>query len=393
MAAAIPRMPESRRVVSRNPELVFQKVNEILVQSSNLYRDPSSKLIQLNSSLSPLNVPLKTRQIEQWPTRTEACCLHCSEPCPATPLPTVHFFDPVSSSYWLSGFFCRPCCSLAYIQNDSQFNSDRTRCNMWTREVLLKFFKMNSTTAAPPRAALKKFGGPLTLAEFYGEDAYCTRFVEVHAAPFVSFAMYAEVMQAQTKFIPKDKDKNMYADKEKEKEKGSKQDLTEDGIRQPFLRSDPIANQECTTQPSLLVKYLTNLALYSSLSEQENDKEKENEKDDVSRREKKVRASKDKEKDKEKEKGTRKSKIDDMDDPQKSIHSKYLATSSSAASSDADDQIVKKVRKPRVSKINSDDQEVSKAPKNVLKRAKKMEMQDAAMGNKTRSLLSYAQKT
>lgn len=367
MAAAIPRMPESRRVVSRNPELVFQKVNEILVQSSNLYRDPSSKLIQLNSSLSPLNVPLKTRQIEQWPTRTEACCLHCSEPCPATPLPTVHFFDPVSSSYWLSGFFCRPCCSLAYIQNDSQFNSDRTRCNMWTREVLLKFFKMNSTTAAPPRAALKKFGGPLTLAEFYGEDAYCTRFVEVHAAPFVSFAMYAEVMQAQTKFIPKDKDKNIYADKEK----GSKQDLTEDGIRQPFLRTDPIANQECTTQPSLLVKYLTKLALYSSLSEQENDKEKE----------------------KEKEKGTRKSKIDDMDDPQKSIHSKYLATSSSAASSDADDQIVKKVRKPRVSKINSDDQEVSKAPKNVLKRAKKMEMQDAAMGNKTRSLLSYAQKT
>jgi hypothetical protein len=36
---------------------------------------------------------------------------------------------------------------------------------------------------------------------------------------------------------------------------------------------------------------------------------------------------------------------------------------------------------------------ISKAPKNVLKRAKKMEMQDAAMGNKTRSLLSYAQKT
>jgi mannitol-specific phosphotransferase system IIBC component len=258
---------------------------------------------------------------------------------------------------------------------------------------------MNSNTAAPPRAALKKFGGPLTLAEFYGEDAYCTRFVEVHAAPFVSFAMYAEVMQTQTKSQSqfKDKDKYMFADKEKEKEKESKQDLMEDGIRQPFLRTDPISVQECTTQPSLLVKYLTKLALNSSLSEHENDnekeKEKEKEKEDVSRREKKVRASKDKEKDKEKEKekGTRKSKIDDMDDPQKSIHSKYLATS--AASSDADDQIVKKVRKPRVSKINSDDHEVSKAPKNVLKRAKKMEMQDAAMGNKTRSLLSYAQKT
>lgn len=394
MAAAIPRMPESRRVVSRNPELVFQKVNEILVQSSNLYRDPSSKLIQLNSSLSPLNVPLKTRQIEQWPTRTEACCLHCSEPCPATPLPAVHFFDPVSSAYWLSGFFCRPCCSLAYIQNDSQFNSDRTRCNMWTREVLMKFFKMNSTTAAPPRAALKKFGGPLTLAEFYGEDTYCTRFVEVHAAPFVSFAMYAEVMQTQTK--PK-QDKNNKDNNNKDM--SSDATLMEDGIRQPLLRTDPIALQECTAQPSLLVKYLTKLALTSSLTENERE-----EKEEVLRREKKGKATekekekKEKEKEKDKENKTRKGKIDEMDDPQKSIHSKYLATSSAnsanSANSDADDQIVaKKVRKPRVSKNNSEDQEVSKAPKNVLKRAKKMEMQDAAMGNKTRSLLSYAQKT
>ena len=149
----------------------------------------------------------------------------------------------------------------------------------------------------------------------------------------------------------------------------------------------------------MLVKYLTKLALSSSLTENERE-----EKEEVLRREKKGKATekekekKEKEKEKDKENKTRKGKIDEMDDPQKSIHSKYLATSSAnsanSANSDADDQIVaKKVRKPRVSKNNSEDQEVSKAPKNVLKRAKKMEMQDAAMGNKTRSLLSYAQKT
>jgi hypothetical protein len=186
---------------------------------------------------------------------------------------------------------------------------------MWTREVLSKFFQIDAVSAAPPRSALKKFGGPFTLSEFYGEDAHQTRFVEIHSAPFVSFAMYAEIMQSTLKA----------------RELENQND--EEGIRQPLLRTDPIAKQECTQQPSLLIEYLKRLALSSSS-------------------------------------GCTFKKDDE--DPQKSVHSKYLA----------DDQDEKKIRKMKK----------TDAPKTVLKRAKKLELQDAANGNKTRSLLSYAQK-
>jgi hypothetical protein len=181
---------------------------------------------------------------------------------------------------------------------------------MWTREVLSKFFQIDAVSPAPPRSALKKFGGPFALSEFYGEDAHQTRFVEIHSAPFVSFAMYAEIMQSTIV-----KAKEVEAD--------------EEGIRQPLLRTDPIAKQECTQQPSLLIEYLRRLAIGS---------------------------------------------VKEDEDPQKSIHSKYLYLD--------DDKDEKKIRKPKK----------ADAPKTVLKRAKKFELQDAANGNKTRSLLSYAQK-
>ena len=399
MASAVaPRLPESRRVVTRNPELVFQRVNEILVQSSSVNRDPCSKLIQLNSSLSPAHVPLKTRKIDQWPTRTDACCLHCSEPCPATPLPAVQFFDPEASSYWLCGYFCRPCCSLAYIQSDSQFNSDRTRCNMWTREVLTKFFKIHSTTAAPPRAALKKFGGPLTLSEFYGEDALCTRFVEVHAAPFVSFAMYAEVMQDTANQLNHNQNQNQTTATTQQKK--SSTTLYEDGIQQPLVRTDPIAQQECTRRPSMLVEYLTKLALNNNVND--NDK-------DLQNAVKKAHALSATLKQKNRKTRDNKDTSDNVNarekednDPQKSIHSNYLQKQQNENDQDQgiendDDQKAKskekKTRKIRVSKLDAAADAETRVPKTVLKRAKKMEQQDAAQGNKTRSLLSYAQKS
>ena len=310
-------MPESRRVVDRNPNLVFQKVNEILVQSSNVPRNPFSKLVQLNASLSKDHVPLKTRKIEDWPSQTECSCLHCGEACVATPLPVVHFFDPIASSYWVSGFFCRPCCALAFINNDSQFNSDRTRCGMWTREVLSNFFNISQIgRAAPPRSALNKYGGPLTLSEFYGEDIHATKFVEIHSAPFVSFAMYAEVMSTSKSNHHQIQKQNLFHGNANE---------DEEEVRQPKIRTEPIALQEPTGKASLLLDYITRRTNQTSVPTQHDDTE-----------------------------------------PQK-------------------DQ-AKKMRK---NSVNRDDTK-KRVLKTVLKKAKKMEMEEAASGNKTRSLLSYA---
>jgi hypothetical protein len=110
---------------------------------------------------------------------------------------------------------------------------------MWTREVLLKHFGLTSTTAAPPRAALRKFGGPLDLSEFYGDDG--TVFVELHCPPFVSFAMYAEVMR--TKASETSREKVLQVNES-------------DGIQQPLVRKDPIAQIEQTGSAPALLEYL-----------------------------------------------------------------------------------------------------------------------------------------
>lgn len=344
------RLPDSRSLKVDQPDLVFERVNEVLSHNSlNYKKKTSTRLISLNSTANPEKIPIKTRALEEWPSFTLALCLHCSEPCPGTPLPVVKFMDTATSSYWISGYFCRPCCSLAYIQNDIQFASDRTRCSMWTREVLSRFFKIKTSSAAPPRSALQKFGGPLTLAEFYGEDVLCTRFIEVHCAPFVSYAMYAEVMRGSTN-VPKDADI-----------------LTlETGIRQPAIRTEPIAHQESTQKIPLLLEFLSNLAKtrFSSVQTGKKETDIEEEEPEPRKNAKKKRTT------------NAAATIAEKNETNTTIAANTIDIFSEPKEKEKEKEQVKK----------------SKAPKTVLKRAKKMELEEALSGNKTRSLLSYANR-
>jgi len=227
------RLPESRLIALRASEESEERAFMRQAQKP----PPKSRLVpfQIGST-----VPLKTAAIS-WPTKTSALCLHCAEACPSVPLPAVKYFDSHEEKYWVYGFFCRPCCALAYVQEHP--TTDTARCLMWTQAVLRQYFQIkHRMTPAPPRAALSKFGGSLSLKDFYGQDGFA--FKMLHTPPFVTFAMYAELNEVDTV-----------------------DSKVTHGLRRPVDSKRPVAQPEPTEKPPLILEYLARRGL--SLKPQE----------------------------------------------------------------------------------------------------------------------------
>ena len=258
---SLSRLPESRAISLKASEnetkLIFQsQKNEIFSEKTNL-RGTLNRLVSISIGE---HIPLKTRQIESWPKSTQALCLHCAEKCPSVPLFAVKYHDSKDDKYWVYGYFCRPCCSIAYIQEHASV--DIGRCILWTQTALRLYFGIKKQiVAAPPRACLIKFGGKLTLDEFYGNSSHV--FKTLHTPPFVTFAMYAEVTRKN------DADSELGENEEVNNFKSQeKNNMT--GLRRPKIRLDPIAQQEETEKPPLILEFLAKRGNLSTLIEDSN---------------------------------------------------------------------------------------------------------------------------
>lgn len=221
------RLPESRLLANRASE-----------------KDSAQRIFKTNEKEPELNierrlfslhigdtVPSKTKSLISWPKSSSFLCLHCAELIEQTPLPAVKYYESQEDKYWVYGYFCRPCCSLAYVKE--QLSTDVTRCLIWTQTVLRNFFgyKSSEMKPAPPRCTLQKFGGTLTLKEFYGDDG--TIFKSLISPPFATFAMYAEITK-----LPVSQDTNKTK-----------------GLRRPTEIREPTEN-ESTEKPPLILEYL-----------------------------------------------------------------------------------------------------------------------------------------
>ena len=107
------------------------------------------------------------RVIAQWPDSSPHACLHCCEPIAGRPLPAVRHWDLGRGRYTVFGAFCRPGCALGHLQEAG--GADAPNCMAHTRVLLRKAFGLRAGGPCPPRYTLRKFGGPLTLPQFYGE--------------------------------------------------------------------------------------------------------------------------------------------------------------------------------------------------------------------------------
>lgn len=184
-------------------------------------------------------LPLRSRAIDEWPTRCEGDCLQCGEKITGTPLPACNFKE--MERYWTFGQFCRPCCALGYAL-EHWGEAGATRSIVWTRQMLVNVFGVPSGGApSPPRYMLKRYGGPLSLQEFHGTDAQCTQFKAIRAPPLASFGMYMECVRGT-------------AQAQRVAEMPTLESLR--NLQRPLQRDMPLVTRQPTGRPPLLLELL-----------------------------------------------------------------------------------------------------------------------------------------
>ena len=116
-----------------------------------------------------------------------SACWHCCEPVEdesqVVPLPRV--YDPSECVYHVYGRTCSPACAKAYVIEHTTFDRGQ-HMNTLTRMLREVYGITEGVTEAPPRQAMKRFGGtfdPRTL-----QRATC----RLLQPPFVSYCMIVE---------------------------------------------------------------------------------------------------------------------------------------------------------------------------------------------------------
>lgn len=214
------------------------KYTELLMTS---VPPPDKSLSIQHISTFDCALPLKTRGIE-WPKATTALCLHCAGPCNrGIPVPAAKYYDAQQQQYWVLGPFCCSSCSFGYICE----NGSSSKQMAATHSILRDFFKMSEIHIAPPRAAHKRFGGPMDDMEFYATKTTST-ITDVLEPPFVTFAHY---VVAKHQLDDKNPIENTYD--LLPQSAGKLNNLT-----RPTDRKLPLAQKMPTGQAPLLLEYL-----------------------------------------------------------------------------------------------------------------------------------------
>lgn len=114
------------------------------------------------------------------------CCWHCCEPITGTPIPLPRTYDPSEKTYHVYGATCGPPCALAYVIEHTSFDRGQ-HINVLMKMLREVFHVSEPITAAPPRAALKRFGGIFDTTTRSKKTE-----LSLIQPPFVSYCMIAE---------------------------------------------------------------------------------------------------------------------------------------------------------------------------------------------------------
>lgn len=109
-------------------------------------------------------------------------CFWCTECFKNIPYPAALRYTPGIDQFHVTGCFCSPACSNAWV-----FQREGSRKLMVNLLMFKRVYNLKVTEnfhKAPPREALIKFGGYLTLEAFRGMEGKVD--VEIHQPPFIS---------------------------------------------------------------------------------------------------------------------------------------------------------------------------------------------------------------
>lgn len=118
---------------------------------------------------------------------TEVACWHCAETIPSgqekIPIPKV--YDKSENNYHVHGATCSPECAKAYVVEHSSFDRPH-QLHILKRMLMEVYGYTEHVVEAPPRQALVRFGGVMSVAPRANRTC---RLVE---PPFVSYCMLME---------------------------------------------------------------------------------------------------------------------------------------------------------------------------------------------------------
>jgi hypothetical protein len=113
-----------------------------------------------------------------WPTTSATLCWHCCHPFAGPPVPMPIRFDDKLRLYHVTGTFCSWPCVKAYNNESASYKRqvDSTLITKFYRECTRVTAKPGAPQAihiraAPPRLALRAFGGSMSIEEFRDCDA------------------------------------------------------------------------------------------------------------------------------------------------------------------------------------------------------------------------------
>ena len=188
-------------------------------------------------------IPLRTSLIKHWPEKMpQLQCLHCGGQCSVgPPIPAARQYESQIDQYWVYGPFCRPCCATGYICE----NDNTSKQLAPTIELMRRYFNVNETRIAPPRASHKRFGGTLDDHDFYGDSGFVT--LSTLQPPFVTFANYVVGVHQTIKT-------DLPVESLLPQSAGRLVDL-----KRPDYRSAPIAEKKPTGKAPLFLEFLATL--------------------------------------------------------------------------------------------------------------------------------------
>ena len=114
-------------------------------------------------------------------------CWHCCEPCAGAGavVPIPRYYDAGEQVYHVYGATCCPGCAKAYVLEHTHFDRGQ-HLNVLVKMLREIYGVTRPVVETPPRAALKRFGGPFDPTT---QPKAACRLVE---PPFVSYTMIVE---------------------------------------------------------------------------------------------------------------------------------------------------------------------------------------------------------
>ena len=107
----------------------------------------------------------KNNEKINWPQKTDIACWWCCHKFDWTPNPLPYAYDEVKNRFKVMGIFCSWNCAKSYSMDDTTLTSNYRVANLTTM-IQQIYGRYIDIPCAPPRQALKMFGGKMSISEF-----------------------------------------------------------------------------------------------------------------------------------------------------------------------------------------------------------------------------------